>query len=403
MSSEHRHRSTKAAPSVDTRAIHSGQEPDAAYGAVAAPIYQTSTFAFDSPGQGARRFAGEERGYIYSRLGNPTTVRLEECVAALEEGSAAIAMATGMAAISGVFLGLLEAGQHVVCSDCVYGPTRLLLERDLARFGIASTFVDTTDLEQVAAAFRPETRMLFVETPANPTLKITDLAAAAQLAHDRRARLAVDSTFASPVLQRPLTLGADVVVHSTTKYINGHADVVGGILVVGDDDLHRRLVAARSSFGGSMDPHQSWLVLRGVKTLPLRVRQAQENAGRLANLLVEHPAVAKVRYPGLPDHPQHELARRQMDGFGSMISFELVGGREAGARLLESVRLMILAVSLGGVETLIEHPASMTHAGLSLDELEGAGIGAGLVRLAVGCEGIDDLAADLRQALDQLV
>lgn len=383
----------------ETRAIHVGQDPDPQYGAVAPPIYQTSTFAFESPAQGARRFAGEEGGYIYSRLGNPTTERLEQCVADLEGGYGALATSSGMAAVSIVMLGLLESGDHVVATDCMYGPSRLLLERELIRFGVEASFVDTSDAGVVEAAIRPNTRMIYVETPSNPTLKLTDLDAMARLAGRAGARLVCDNTFASPMLQRPIERGADIALHSTTKYINGHSDVVGGIIVTATAELRTRLDRMRAYHGGSMDPHQSWLVLRGLKTLPLRVERAQENARRLAVWLESRPEVATVHYPGLDSHPQHELAQRQMDGPGSMISIELAGGHEAGVALLERVGLLTLAVSLGGVETLIEHPASMTHAGMSPEELAEAGISPGLVRISVGCEAYEDLERDLEQAL----
>ncbi|MDQ7006486.1 MAG: PLP-dependent aspartate aminotransferase family protein [Acidobacteriota bacterium] len=387
---------------IETRAIHAGQAPDPVYGAVAPPIYQTSTFAFSSPEQGARRFAGEEEGYIYSRLANPTTKMLEDCVASLEGGHGGIAVASGMGAVSTIFLGLLGRGDHVVMTDTVYGPSRLLLEHDLARFGVEATFADTSETENLARAMRPHTRLVFIETPTNPTLRLSDLAACAEACHRAGALMVVDNTFASPVLQRPIALGADIVMHSTTKYINGHGDVVGGVIVTRTPELHEKLLHARIYFGASMDPHQSWLVLRGLKTLPLRVRAAQDSAQRLARLLEDHPAVSRVIYPGLASHPQRVLASRQMEGPGSMIAFELTGGYEAGKALMTRVRLATLAVSLGGVETLIEHPASMTHAGLSEAELEATGISPALVRLAVGCESTADLEHDLGQALDAL-
>ncbi len=386
---------------LDTLCIHAGQEPDPATGAVSPPIYQSSTFAFSSPEQGAARFAGKEPGFIYTRIGNPTVARLEECVAAIEKGCGALATATGMAAVSTAFLALLEQGDHVVGTDCVYGPTRLILEQEFSRFGVESTFVDTADLGRIEAALRPNTKMLYLETPANPTLKLADLAAGVRIAGGRMT-VVVDNTFASPMLQRPLELGADIVLHSTTKYLNGHSDVVGGVLIAKDPAVLARLRKIRTSYGGTMDPHQAWLILRGIKTLPLRVRSAQENAGALAVFLETHPAVARVFYPGLPSHPQFELAQRQMDGPGSMIAFELKGGYDAGVELLKRLKLMVLAVSLGGVETLIEHPASMTHAGVPAKERLAAGITEGLVRLAVGCEDVGDLREDLRQALATL-
>lgn len=384
---------------IETKAIHAGQAPDPVYGAVAPPIYQTSTFAFDSPEQGARRFGGQEAGYIYTRIGNPTNEMLETCVAALEGGAGAMATSSGMAAISTTLLALAGSGDHVVCTDTVYGPTRLLLERDLSRLGIASSFVDTTDVGALEAAIRTDTKVLFVETPANPTLKVTDLAACGDLARRHGLDLVVDNTFASPVLQRPIAFGARVVVHSMTKFLNGHSDVVGGIIVAADSDVFAETRRALTAFGATMDPHQAWLVLRGVKTLPLRVRAAQATAERLATVLEGHDSVAAVHYPGLPSHPQHELAGRQMDGPGAMIAFELRGGYDAGVQLMKQVRLMTLAVSLGGVESLIEHPASMTHAGLGTEACNEVGITAGLVRVAVGCESPADLERDLLQAL----
>lgn len=385
---------------VDTKAIHAGQAPDPVYGAVAPPIYQTSTFAFSSPEQGARRFAGQEDGYIYTRIGNPTNRMLEDCVAALEGGVGGLATASGMAAISSTLLSLLKSGDHLVGTDTVYGPTRLLVENDLSPFGVASTFVDSSDLAAVESAVRPETRMLLIETPANPTLKVSDLAGCAAIAERHGLDLVVDNTFSSPVLQRPIEYGARVVVHSTTKFLNGHSDVVGGIIIGADQDVFKRIRKTLISFGGTMDPHQAWLVLRGVKTLAMRVRMAQANAKPLAELLEAHPKVDHVFYPGLPSHPQYELAGRQMSGPGAMIAFELRGGYDAGVELMKRIRLMTLAVSLGGVESLIEHPASMTHAGVSPAERLEAGITEGLVRLAIGCETLADLERDLVGALE---
>jgi methionine-gamma-lyase len=387
---------------VDTACVHGGPEPDPLYGSVTAPIYQTSTFAFTSPEEGAARFAGEEPGYIYTRMGNPTTAMLESTVASLEEGTDGLATASGMAAVSTVLLALLSAGDHVVCSASVYGPTRVLLERDLSRFEVDSTMVDTSDLERLRAAVTGRTRMVFVETPANPTLAVTDIGLAAEIAHAAGAVLVVDNTFMSPVLQKPIRFGADVVVHSVTKFLNGHSDVVGGMLVFRDPERMARVRGVLHHLGGTMDPHQAWLVLRGTRTLAMRVRRAQENARALVDLLVDHPAVEAVRYPGLPGHPQAEVIARQMAGPGSLISFELRGGIEAGRTLLKTVRLPALAVSLGGVESLIQHPASMTHAGVERRARLDAGISDGLVRLSVGCEGREDLVADLRQALDVL-
>ncbi len=382
-----------------TAAIHRGGLAGPVYGEVSVPIFQTSTFAFPSAEAGAARFTGEEPGFIYTRLGNPTVQALEECVTALEQGSAGHATATGMAAISAVCLGLLSQGDHVLAGDCLYGPTHVVMDRELTRFGISVTFVDTADPGRVAEAIRPNTRLLLVETPANPTLKITDLAAMARITQERQVRLAVDNTFATPHLQRPLTLGADLVVHSLTKLLNGHSDVLGGMIVVKDAELSKKIKRILSLFGGTMDPHQAWLILRGVRTLALRVDQALTNAQKLAEFLAQHPQVEWVRYPGLPSHPGHDIAKQQMDGFGAMLCFGVRGGLEGGRVLMNHLRLITLAVSLGGVESLIQHPASMTHAGMPRDKRLAAGIGDEMVRLSVGCEDLADLMADLDQAL----
>ncbi len=382
-----------------TKQVHAGNRPDP-HGSVVTPIYQVSTFAFESAGQGAARFAGKAEGYIYTRLGNPTICALEDCVAALEEGAGGVATSSGMGAVCTAYLALLTSGDHVVSTASVYGPSRTLMELQLSRFGVKSTFVDTSDLEQVRRALRPETRMIYVETPSNPMMQITDLRAVADLAHAQGALLVVDSTFASPYLQRPLTLGADVVLHSVTKFINGHADVVGGILSARDAGVLKKLRQMMTLVGCNMDPHQAFLVHRGLKTLSLRIERAQAGAGRIARWLEARPEVAWVRYLDLESHPQHALAKRQMRGPGSMISFELKGGFAAGERLMNRVRLANLAVSLGGVETLIEHPASMTHSGVSEQERQEAGITAGLVRYSVGIEEPEDLIEDLRQALE---
>jgi methionine-gamma-lyase len=383
----------------NTRAVHSEGDGKYKNRAVSCPIYQTSAFSFDSAEVGARLFRGEESGFIYTRIGNPTTEALQNTVAALEHGSSALATASGMAATSTVFLGLLKSGDHVVCSNAVYGPTRVLLERELVRFGIRTTFVETSDTDAVRAALEPGTRLLFVETPANPTLTVTDLAACAELARARGALLAVDNTFASPYLQTPLDLGADIVVHSMTKFINGHSDVVAGMIVVRDPGLHKQLRPVLTIFGATIDPHQAWLVLRGVKTLGLRMAQAQASAQKVAEFLRGHKAVAWVSYPGLPDHPHHERAKSQMRGFGAMVCFGPHGGYPAVQCILNRVRLCTLGVSLGGVETLIQHPATMTHASLSDEARAAAGIGPDLIRLALGIEDAEDLIADLDQAL----
>jgi len=382
-----------------TQTIHAGQYPDPATGAVAPPIIQSSTFAFADCAQGADRFAGAADGYIYTRMGNPTIARLEEAVATVEGGAQGLATGSGMAALCTVAFALLNQGDHLVGTSSVYGPSRVVMERDFSRFGVESSFVDTADLDALRAAIRPNTKIVFVETPANPTIVLTDIAAAAEIAHDAGAVLLVDNTFASPVLQRPIEMGADIVMHSMTKFINGHTDVVAGMIVPATEEMRKQIKPVHAYLGACMDPHQAWLALRGFKTLALRVRAAQDNAGIIAEYLETHHKVEWVRFPGLKSHPQHELAERQMDGPGSLISFEVKGGVEAGARLLNAVKLMTLAVSLGGVETLIQHPSSMTHAAMPRADRLAAGITDGLVRVSIGCEDAEDLIADLDRAL----
>ena len=389
-------------PGIHTRAVHLGSRPEPLYGALSVPVYQTSTFAFESVDQGAARFRDQRAGYVYTRMGNPTVAALEEAVAELEGGHAAIATSSGMAAIVDVLLTYLGAGAHLVGTASVYGPSRNVVERHFHRFGVASAFVDTSNLDLVRRAMRPETRLLFIETPANPTMTVTDIGGCAEIAHEHGALLVVDNTFATPVLQRPLEHGADLVVHSLTKFINGHADVVAGIVVTSTDEQRAALRDTLNHHGGCPDPHQAWLVHRGLKTLGLRVQHAQANARALADLLRGHPAVEWVRYPGAPDHPQRELVERQMDGPGALLCFGVRGGMPAGRALLEHLQIATLAVSLGGVETLVQHPASMTHAGLSREKRLEAGITDNLIRLSVGCEDRKDLEADFRQALDSI-
>jgi methionine-gamma-lyase len=384
---------------INSKLIHAGHQADA-NGSVNVPIYQTSTFAFRNAAHGAALFAGEEDGFIYTRIGNPTIRALEDSVAELENGCGGIATSSGMGAICTVYLALLEAGAHMVSTASVYGPSRGLMEKHFSRFGVQLTYVDTSDLTQVEKALRPNTKLLYVETPSNPTMQVTDIQQVSALAHAHDCLVVVDNTFASPYLQQPLKLGADVVLHSVTKFINGHADVVGGIIVAQEMDMYKRLRQAMVTSGCNMDPHQAFLVLRGLKTLGIRLERAQRSAMEIARWLERQPEVKTVRYIGLESHPQHDLAKRQMSGFGSMISFELEGGMEAGRLLMDGVRVATLAVSLGGVETLIEHPASMTHAGLSSEERCAAGFSDGLVRYSVGIEDAEDLIADLRQALD---
>jgi methionine-gamma-lyase len=382
----------------NTKLVHAGI-PEDALGSVTTPIYQTSTFAFRNAKQGAERFAGAADGYIYTRIGNPTTMALEQNVAQLENGFGATATASGMGAVSTVYMALLNRGDHVVSTASVYGPSRVLMDKHMSRFGVEATFVDTSDLDNLRRAIRPNTKLVYVESPSNPAMLVTDLRAAAEIAHAAGALLVVDNTFASPYLQKPLDLGADVVLHSVTKFINGHADVVGGIVVGRTEALHKQLRAMVVIMGCNMDPHQASLVSRGLKTLSLRMERAQANALEIARWLERHPKVEWVSYLGLPSHPQYELVKRQMAGPGAMISFGVKGGVEAGARLMDSVKLAALAVSLGGVETLICHPASMTHASMGREARLEGGVSDGLVRYAVGIEDLDDLIGDLDQAL----
>jgi methionine-gamma-lyase len=386
-----------------TKAIHAGTLESSVYGEVSVPIFQTSTFAFPSAEEGAARFAGEKPGYIYTRMGNPTVKALEDNIAALENGFAGMATASGMAAIGTVFLSLLSQGDHLLASNCLYGPTHVVIESELPRFGIATSFVDTSEVANLEPALQPDTRMIFIETPTNPTLTITDIQKTAEVAHRHGALLVVDNTFASPYIQRPLELGADLVVHSLTKILNGHSDVVGGMIIVKDAERYKRIRKILNLFGGTMDPHQAWLILRGVRTLPLRIERALENAMKLADFLSNHPKVIWVRYPGMAEHPQHDLAKQQMDGFGAMLCFGVKNGLEGGGVFLNNLRLITLAVSLGGVESLIEHPASMTHTSIPRAQREQVGILDELIRLSVGCEDFEDLRADLDQALNKIV
>ena len=376
----------------DTVCIHAGQEPDPSTGAIITPIYQTSTYVQDA--------LGVHKGYEYGRTQNPTRAALEGNVAAMESGAAAFAFASGLAATRAVTT-LLQAGDHVVVTDNTYGGTYRLFERVLRKGGMDFSYVDTSDLDATASAFKPNTKMLFVETPTNPVLRITDLPAVSALAHDRGVAVVVDNTFASPYAQRPIELGADMVLHSTTKFLNGHSDSVGGIVVSVRDDHTDWLRFVQNAEGGIMGPMDAWLVLRGTKTLPIRMERHHANAERIAAFLASHPKVKLVHYPGLPTHPQHELARRQMRGFGGLIAFAM-GTLENARTVLNSVRLMALAESLGGVETLISHPVSMTHASVPYDHRQEIGVTDDLVRISVGIEDCDDLLEDLAQALDRV-
>jgi len=382
-----------------TQVVHAGKNPDSEHGSVAPPIYQTSTFKFDSAEQGRKRFSGEESGYIYSRLGNPTTDALEGALADLEHGVGALVTSTGMSAVTTMYFSLLDAGDHMVGSDCMYGPARVVMEKEFSRKNIASDFLDTSNLDAVRKAIKPNTKLIYIETPANPTLKITDIAACAKIAHEHGALLAVDSTFLSPVLQNPIDLGADIVIHSMTKFINGHTDVIAGAIICKDENVHLRIRSVLRSLGGTMDPNQAWLVLRGLRTLALRMEKSQNNAMKLAEFLENHPAIEAVHYPGLKSHPQYELGQRQSKGPGAVMAFELNGGYEAGESLMNNISVALLAVSLGGYESLIQHPASMTHASIPKAERVEAGITDGLIRLSVGCEDVEDLIQDFDRAL----
>lgn len=386
---------------TDTQCVHAGFEADPK-GAVVTPIYQTSTFAFRDVDHGASLFAGTGSGYIYSRMGNPTVEACEHAVAVLEGGFGGLGCGSGMAAIHTTFAALLGRGDHAVCSALVYGPTQTLLANVMSRFGIEATFVDTSDLEAVRRAMRPATKLVFVETPGNPLLVVSDLAAIAGIAHRAGAKLAVDNTFSSPVLQRPLDLGADVVVHSMTKFLNGHADVVAGMIVTKTEEEYRAFRKILNQLGGVIDPFNAFLVSRGIKTLSIRMERCCDGAETVAAYLAKHPKVERVHYPFLASHPQHALAKRQMRRGGGVVSFELAGGVEAGKTLMNAVRLCTLAVSLGGVETLIEHPASMTHASMGAAARTAAGIPEGLVRISVGIENVDEIVADLEQGLARI-
>lgn len=382
----------------NSKLIHAGSIKDK-FGSAIVPIYQTSTFAFETASEGAKCFAGESDGYIYTRIGNPTINALEEVIASLEGGVGGIATSSGMAAVSTIYMGLLSQGDHIVSTDAVYGPSRVIMETMFARFGVESSYISTSNIDEIKRAIRPNTKMLFVETPTNPTMEITDIEACVAIAREFNLVLVIDNTFASPVLQRPIEMGADVVFHSMTKFINGHADIVAGMIVTRTEELYKKLRSTMVGMGCNMDPHQAFLVHRGVKTLSLRVERAQENAKKVAEYLENHPKIAWVKYPGLKSHPQFELAQKQMKGPGSMISFELKGGFSAGEKLMNNVHLALLAVSLGGVESLIQHPASMTHSKMNKEAREKAKITDGLVRFAVGIENVEDIIDDLDQAL----
>ena len=388
---------------LGTTAIHAGTLKNL-YGTLAMPIYQTSTFIFDSAEQGGRRFALEEAGYIYTRLGNPTTTVLEDKIAALEEGEAAVATSSGMGAISSTLWTVLKAGDHIVTDKTLYGCTFALMCHGLTRFGIDVTFVDTSNLDEVKNAMKENTRVVYLETPANPNLKIVDIEALAKIAHTNPNTLViVDNTFATPYMQKPLTLGANVVVHSVTKYINGHGDVIAGLVITNKalaDQI--RFVGLKDMTGAVLGPQDAYYIIRGMKTFEIRMERHCKNARKVVEFLNNHPKIERVYYPGLETHPGYEIAKKQMKDFGAMISFELKGGFEAGKTLLNSLKLCSLAVSLGDTETLIQHPASMTHSPYTKEEREAAGITDGLVRLSVGLENVEDIIADLEHGLEKI-
>ena len=375
-----------------TTAIHTGSEPDEATGSVTVPIYQTSTYAQEG--------LGKNKGYEYARTQNPTRSALERNVAALEGARFGFAFASGMAAIDAT-LRLVKAGDHVIVSDNTYGGTARLFTRILANYNVEFDFVDTSEPLNVEAAIKPNTKMVFIETPTNPVMIVTDMKEVSEIAHRAGARVVCDNTFMSPYLQRPLEFGVDIVVHSTTKYLNGHSDGVGGIVVLNDEEDANWIGFVQNSAGAILSPFDSWLVMRGTKTLALRMEQHDKSGRAVAAFLEEHPKVRKVYYPGSASHPQHALARRQQRGFGGMVAFD-VGSLAAAGKVLESVKLCTLAESLGGVETLISHPATMTHASVDVAKRERLGITDGLVRISVGIEDTDDIIADLDQALDKV-
>ncbi len=385
----------------DSKLVHAGDFHDE-FGSAVVPIYQTSTFSFKNAKHGADLFAGKKKGYIYTRISNPTIEALENKLAALENGYKGIALSSGMGAVSTVYMSLLSQGEHIVSTDAIYGPSRGVMEKHFSRFGVESTYVDTSNVENIINAIQENTKVLYIETPTNPTIMLTDIKAAVEIAHKHNIIVVVDNTFCSPALQKPLDFGADVVLHSLTKYINGHADIVGGAIITKTEEIYNRIRPVMVAMGCNMDPHQAYLVLRGAKTLSLRVEKAQANAKIVADFLENHEKISWVKYPGLKSHPQYELTQKQMNGPGSMISFEVNGGYDAGVIMMDSVNLAMLAVSLGGVETLIQHPASMTHASVAKENRELAGITDGLVRLAIGIENIEDILNDLKQALDKI-
>ena len=389
-----------------TTAIHAGVTREKGYRSLAMPIYQTSTFYFENCEQGGKCFAGEEEGFIYTRLGNPTTNLLEEKVAALEGAEAAVACSSGMGAVSSCMWTIAAAGKHIVADKTLYGCTFAYLNHGMTRYGVEVDFVDTSDPENVRRALKPNTCCVYLETPANPTIKITDIAAVAKIAHEYNPEIMVvcDNTFATPYLQRPLELGADAIIHSATKYLNGHGDVIAGFVVGSKEFITNvKMFGLKDMTGAVMGPQEAFLILRGLKTMEVRMQRHCENAVKLVEYLQSEAKVEEVAYPGLKDHPGHDVAVKQMhNGFGGMISIKVKGGKAAGMKFVNSLKMCFIAVSLGDAETLVEHPASMTHSTYSPEELKAADIDEGLVRISVGLENIEDIIADFKQAFAQV-
>ena len=388
-----------------TKAIHGGKMKDTQYGALTMPIYQTSTFEFDCCEQGGRRFAGEEKGYIYTRLGNPSISAVENKVALLEGGEACAAASSGMGAVSACLWSIAGAGKHILADETLYGCTFALLNHGMTRYGVEVTFVDTSDLEQVKANLKENTVCVYLETPANPNLKISDIQAVAELAHAYNPAIQVvcDNTFASPYLQRPLELGADVVVHSATKYLNGHGDVIAGFVVGTEAFINEvKMFGLKDMTGATLGPFEAFLIMRGLKTMEIRMERHCANAKKVAEYLVKQEKVERVYYPGLETHPGYEIAKKQMQDFGAMISFEVKGGKESGMKFVNSLSMIPIAVSLGDAETLVQHPASMTHSVYTEEELKAAGISAGLIRLSVGLENVEDIIADFELGFSKI-
>lgn len=388
----------KKISNIDSKCVHSGIK-EYEHGPVVPPIYQTSTFKFESAEDGKQKFRGEKPGYIYTRMSNPTIEAMEDAVADLENGYKALGCSSGMAAIHTAMASMVKAGDHIICSESVYGPTSTLLSYLFTEFGVDVTFVDSSDIECVRNAILPNTKVIYIETPGNPTLAVTNLAEVSKIAKSIEAKLIVDNTFMSPILQRPIEFGADIVVHSMTKFLNGHADVVAGVIIASNESDYKRLRKALNLTGGVIDPFNAFLVHRGIKTLALRMERHTENAQKIAEFLERQELIERVYYPGLKSFPNYDTAQKQMEKPGGMISFIMKDGYEAGTVLMDNVEFCQLAVSLGGVETLIQHPASMTHAGMDKDLREKAGISDGLVRLSVGIENVSDIIEDLDSAL----